>query len=346
MVSRGTLKVFLGAAPGVGKTYAMLDEGHRMRALGRDVVVGFMEPHGRSDTLQMVGTLERIPTRLIGDDGIASQQLDLAGVLARHPEVVLVDELAHTNAPGLRNTKRWRDVEEILDAGIDVLSTLNIQHLESLSDVIADITGVVQRETIPDEVVRRAEEIELVDLTQQGVRDRLAAGKIYPAERVDAVVANYFRPGNLGALRELALSWTADRVDEAVARYRNLHGIDQAWETRERVVVAMTGAGGSEAVVRRAARLAMRSRADLVGVHVRPTDARNSRNDAGPTYLIELLEQLGGRYYEIVADDVGSALISFAGRERHPDRPRRISPLPARRATASITGCQSDSGGR
>jgi two-component system sensor histidine kinase KdpD len=223
-----------------------------------------------------------------------------------------VDELAHTNAPGLRNTKRWRDVEEILDAGIDVLSTLNIQHLESLSDVIADITGVVQRETIPDEVVRRAEEIELVDLTQQGVRDRLAAGKIYPAERVDAVVANYFRPGNLGALRELALSWTADRVDEAVARYRNLHGIDQAWETRERVVVAMTGAGGSEAVVRRAARLAMRSRADLVGVHVRPTDARNSRNDAGPTYLIELLEQLGGRYYEIVADDVGSALISFA----------------------------------
>ncbi|HEX9761832.1 MAG TPA: histidine kinase, partial [Acidimicrobiia bacterium] len=235
MVTRGKLKVFLGAAPGVGKTYALLEEGHRLKSDGRDVVIGFVEPQQRAETKAMIGDLELIPRRTLEHRGVAFEEMDLGALLARHPEVALVDELAHTNVPGSEHSKRWQDVDALLDSGIAVVSTVNIQHLESLNDVIFEITDVVQRETIPDEVVRRADEIELVDLTQEGVRERLAAGKIYPAERVDAALANYFRAGNLGALRELALSWTADRVDETVARYRDLHGIDRLWETKERV---------------------------------------------------------------------------------------------------------------
>jgi len=312
MVSRGKLKVFLGAAPGVGKTYSMLEEGHRLRAEGRDVVIGYVEPHGRAETAAMIGDLEVVPRSSRSYRGSIFEEMDLDAVMERRPDLALIDELAHTNVPGSRHTKRWQDVEEILEAGTDVLSTVNIQHLESLNDVIYEITDVIQRETIADEVVRSAEEIELVDLTQEGVRERLAAGKIYPAERIDAALANYFRPGNLGALRELALSWTADRVDEAVARYRETHGIDQTWETKERVVVALTGATGSATVVRRAARLAMRSRADLVGVHVRPADGLAEQPDTELANLSELLQQLGGRYHELVGNDIGAALLAFA----------------------------------
>ena len=314
-VSRGRLKVFLGAAPGVGKTYAMLEEGHRLRAEGRDVVIGFVEPHDRRETSGMIGDLEVIPRQTLTYRDASFEEMDLGTVLARHPEVALVDELAHTNIPGSEHTKRWQDVEELLEAGIEVMSTVNIQHLDSLNDVIFEITGVVQRETIPDEVVRRADEIELVDLTQEGVRERLAAGKIYPAERIDAALANYFRAGNLGALRELALSWTADRVDEAVAKYRDLHGIDQPWETKERVVVALAGAEGGDAVVRRAARLAMRSRADLVGVYVRPTHGLAEDSDDSLPAQGDLLRQFGGRYHEVVGDDVGVSLLAFAREE-------------------------------
>ena len=226
-VSSGKLRVFLGAAPGVGKTYAMLEEGHRLRDLGKDVVIAYVEPHARTDTIAMIGDLEIVPRKQIEYRGSTFEEMDLEAVLQRAPKVALVDELAHTNIPGSQNVKRWQDVEALLDAGIDVLSTLNIQHLESLNDVVFEITDITQRETIPDEVVRRASEIELVDLTQEGIRERMASGKIYPAERIDAALGNYFRPGNLGALRELALSWTADRVDEAVAKYRSLHGIEQ-----------------------------------------------------------------------------------------------------------------------
>jgi two-component system sensor histidine kinase KdpD len=314
-VKRGKLKVFLGAAPGVGKTYAMLEDGHRLRGRGRDVVVGYVEPHGRVDTAGLIGDLEVIPRRRLEYRGSDFEEMDLDAVLSRRPQVALVDELAHTNVPGSRHAKRWQDVDALLDAGVDVLSTVNIQHLDSLNDVIFEITNVLQRETIPDEVVRRADEIELVDLTQEGIRERLAAGKIYPAESVDAALANYFRPGNLGALRELALSWTADRVDEAVAEYRDLHGIDQPWETKERVVVALAGAVGGEAVVRRAARLAMRSRADLVGVYVRPTDGLAEESSPALPAQRELLQEFGGRYHEVVGDDVGTSLVAFAREE-------------------------------
>ncbi|HEX9642557.1 MAG TPA: ATP-binding protein [Acidimicrobiia bacterium] len=314
-MSRGRLKVFVGAAPGVGKTYAMLEEGHRLRSAGRDVVIGFVEPHGRAATSAMIGDLEVIPRRSLTYRDATFEEMDLGAVVARRPEVAMVDELAHTNVPGSTHSKRWQDVDEMLERGIDVLSTVNIQHLDSLNDVIFEITDVVQRETIPDEVVRRADEIELVDLTQEGVRERLASGKIYPAERIDAALANYFRPGNLGALRELALSWTADRVDEAVEKYRDLHGIDQTWETKERVLVALAGAEGSEPVVRRAARLAMRSRADLVGVYVRPTHGLTEDATAALSSQRELLARLGGRYHEVVGDDVGNALLGFAREE-------------------------------
>ncbi len=198
--------------------------------------------------------------------------MDVDAVLARRPQVALVDELAHTNVPGSRNEKRWQDVEELLDAGINVISTLNIQHLESLNDVVEQITGVKQRETIPDEVVRRADELQLVDLTPVALRNRLARGDVYPAERIDTALANYFRPGNLSALRELALAWLADRVDEGLDEYRRRHGIEQPWETRERVIVALTGSSDGERLIRRAARIAQRTKGDLVAVHVVPQD--------------------------------------------------------------------------
>ncbi len=314
-MSTGRLRVYLGAAPGVGKTYAMLEEGHRLRASGRDVVIAYVEPHARSDTQAMIGDLEIVPRRQMEYRGANFEEMDLDGVLLRAPDVALVDELAHTNIPGAANRKRWQDVETLLAAGIDVLSTLNIQHLESLNDVVYEITDIVQRETIPDDVVRRANEIELVDLTQEGIRERMASGKIYPAERIDAALGNYFRPGNLGALRELALSWTADRVDEALARYRSVHGIESQWETKERVVVAIAGAVGGDDIVRRAARLAMRSRADLIGVFVRPTDGLTDDTTTALEAQVGLLQSLGGRYHEVIGDDVGSSLIAFAKAE-------------------------------
>lgn len=314
-MSIGRLRVYLGAAPGVGKTYAMLEEGHRLRAAGRDVVIAYVEPHARRDTEAMVGDLEVVPRQHVEYRGSMFEEMDLEAVLRRAPAVALVDELAHTNIPGSENAKRWQDVEALLDGGIDVLSTLNIQHLESLNDVVFEITNIVQRETIPDAVVRRAEEIELVDLTQEGIRDRMASGKIYPAERIDAALGNYFRPGNLGALRELALSWTADRVDEALAKYRSLHGIENQWETKERVVVGLAGAIAGDDIVRRAARLANRSRADLLGVFVRPTDGLADDTSTALATQVALLQSLGGRYHEVVGDDVASALLAFAKAE-------------------------------
>ncbi|MCG6500500.1 histidine kinase, partial [Kitasatospora sp. A2-31] len=210
-MGRGRLRIYLGAAPGVGKTYAMLAEAHRRLQRGTDVVVAFVEDHGRRYTAELVAGLEVVPRRELTHRGAVFTEMDPDAVLARRPQVALVDELAHTNVPGCRNDKRWQDVEELLAAGIDVISTVNIQHLESLGDVVEGITGVRQRETVPDEVVRRADQIELVDMSPEALRRRLAHGNVYAPEKIDAALANYFRPGNLTALRELALLWTADR---------------------------------------------------------------------------------------------------------------------------------------
>jgi two-component system sensor histidine kinase KdpD len=315
-MARGQLRIYLGAAPGVGKTYAMLNEGWRRHARGTDVVVGLHEPHGRSNTEAQVRDLEVVPKRTIEYRQTTFEEMDVDAILARRPEVALVDELAHTNVPGSRHEKRWQDVEDLLDAGIDVISTLNVQHLESINDVVERITGVKQQETIPDNVVRQAEQVEMVDMTPEAIRRRLAHGNIYPAERVDASLANYFRPGNLAALREIALLWVADRVEENLQQYLAAHGIESTWETRERVVVALTGATGADTLIRRAARMARRTKGDLIGVHVRPTDGLTSRTSDWLVSHRELLEDLGGAYHEVGGDDVGEALVQFARSER------------------------------
>jgi two-component system, OmpR family, sensor histidine kinase KdpD len=312
---RGHLRVYLGAAPGVGKTYAMLNEGWRRRQRGTDVVVGYLETHGRAQTAEQLRDLETVPRRTIRYRHADFEEMDVDAVLSRRPQVALVDELAHTNVPGSRNAKRWQDVNELLDAGIDVITTLNIQHLESMNDVVEAITGVRQRETIPDEVVRAAEQVELVDMTAEALRRRMSHGNIYAADKIDEALTNYFRHGNLDALRELALLWVADRVDDALLRYRREHGIEEPWETRERVVVALTGAPSGEHLIRRAARMASRGRAELLGVHIRATDGRSRPPDAGLERHRDLIESLGGTYHEIIADDIGPALIGFARRE-------------------------------
>jgi two-component system sensor histidine kinase KdpD len=311
-MSRGTLRIYLGAAPGVGKTYSMLNEGRRRQARGEDVVVGFVEAHGRQRTADQVGGLEVLPRAEVAYRDTVFEEMDLAALLARHPQLALVDELAHTNVPGSGNQKRWQDVEELLDAGIDVISTVNIQHLESLNDVVEQITGVVQRETIPDEVVRRADQLQLVDLAVETVRARLARGDIYPAERIDAALGNYFRAGNLAALRELALLWIADRVEEGLAEYRVRHGISETWETRERVMVALTGSADGERLIRRAARMAQRLNADLIAVHVRPQTGLATQSAGLLEQQGRLVERLGGSYREVAGADVGDALVETA----------------------------------
>jgi two-component system sensor histidine kinase KdpD len=311
-MGRGTLRIYLGAAPGVGKTYAMLNEGRRRRARGEDVVVGFIEAHGRQRTADQVGDLEVVPRAPITYRDASFEEMDLDALLARRPQLALVDELAHTNVPGCRNQKRWQDVEALLDAGISVISNLNIQHLESLNDVVEQITGVVQRETIPDEVVRRADQLQLVDLAVETIRARLARGDIYPAERIDAALGNYFRAGNLAALRELALLWIADRVEEGLAEYRARHGISATWETRERVLVALSGSADGDRLVRRAARMAQRVNADLIAVHVRPQTGLATRSAGLLEQQGRLVERLGGSYREVASADVGEALVETA----------------------------------
>ena len=315
-MARGRLRIYLGAAPGVGKTYAMLNEGRRRHTRGTDVVVGLVETHGRPNTAEQVGDLDVIPRRRVRYRDRDFEEMDTDAIVARKPAQVLVDELAHTNVPGSKNEKRWQDVDEILDAGIDVISTLNIQHLESVNDLVERITGIKQHETIPDAKVRAAEQVELVDMTPEALRRRMAHGNIYPAERVDAALANYFRPGNLAALRELALLWVADRVDESLQQYMEDHGIDASWETRERVVVALTGAVHGDDLIRRAARMAQRTRGDLIGVHIRNTSGLAERgDDARLTEHRQLLEALAGEYHEVAGDDVGRALVEFAKAE-------------------------------
>src|SRR5476649_513392 len=275
---RGRLRVMLGAAPGVGKTFAMLEEGRRLRESGKDVVVGIAETHGRTAISSLLDGFEVLARRSVSHRGISLDELDLAALLARHPDIALVDELAHTNAPGSVNDKRWKDVDAILEAGIDVLSTVNVQHIESLNDVVRQITGVPQRETIPDDVLRRADQVELVDLAPAALRDRLAEGLVYPAARVDAALSNYFRLGNLTALRELALLWLADEVDVALQAYRVEKGIDSKWEARERVVVALTGGREGETLLRRGARIAARSAGgELIAVHITSQDGLSEK---------------------------------------------------------------------
>ena len=300
----------------MGKTFAMLSEGQRRALRGTDVVVGFVETHGRAHTEELLDGLEVIPRQTLEHRGVSFTEMDVDAVLARSPQVALVDELAHTNVPGARHEKRWQDVEDLLDAGIDVISTVNIQHLESVNDVVEKITGVRQQERIPDAAVRRADQVELVDMAPEALRRRMAHGNVYAAEKIDAALSNYFRVGNLTALRELALLWTADKVDEGLQQYRAEQGITGTWEARERVVVALTGGPEGETLIRRAARIAARSSGgDLLAVHVSRSDGLTGVSPAALTTQRHLVESLGGSYHQVVGDDVSEALLTFARAE-------------------------------
>jgi two-component system sensor histidine kinase KdpD len=310
---RGQLRIYLGAAPGVGKTYAMLAEGNRRAGRGTDVVVGLLETHGRARTAEMLDGLEVVPRKTMTYRGTTFTEMDVDAVIDRAPQVALIDELAHTNIPGSADTKRWQDIERILDAGITVISTVNIQHLESINDVVEQITGVPQRETVPDEVVRRADQVELVDMAPEALRRRMAHGNVYVPEMIDAALSNYFRVGNLTALRELALLWLAGKVDEQLDRYRADHGIGGTWETRERVVVALTGGPEGDTLIRRAARIAARTKgADLLAVHVTRSDGLAGTGPANLARQRTIIENLGGTYHQVVGDDVPRGLLDFA----------------------------------
>jgi two-component system, OmpR family, sensor histidine kinase KdpD len=316
---RGKLRIYLGSAPGVGKTYKMLEEAHRRFERGADVVIALVETHGRPHTQAVAEGLPIVPplVRIYREQEF--KEMDLDAVLARRPQVALVDELAHTNVPGGKHEKRWQDVQDLLDAGIEVITTVNVQHLESLNDVVQRITGVPQRETVPDEVVRAADQIELVDMSPEALRRRLAHGNVYAAEKVDAALGNYFRLGNLTALRELALLWTADRVDEVLQKYREDHQIESVWEARERVVVALPGDDTGKLLLRRAARIASRSSkaggagAELMAVHIARSDGlAGATSPAALAAQRHLVESLGGTYHTIIGDSVPRALLEFA----------------------------------
>jgi two-component system, OmpR family, sensor histidine kinase KdpD len=312
-MGRGKLRIYLGAAPGVGKTYAMLSEAHRRVERGTDCVVAFVEHHGRQRTEVMLHGLEELPRRELEYRGAVFTEMDVDAVLARRPQVALVDELAHTNVPGSRNAKRWQDAEELLAAGIDVVSTVNIQHLESLGDVVESITGVRQRETVPDEVVRRADQIELVDMSPQALRRRMAHGNIYQPDKVDAALSNYFRPGNLTALRELALLWVADRVDEYLQQYRSDHQVSRIWGSRERIVVGLTGGPEGRTLIRRAARLAEKGAGgEVLAVYIASSDGLTAASPKELAVQRTLVEDLGGTFHHVVGDDIPAALLAFA----------------------------------
>ncbi|WP_316780747.1 sensor histidine kinase KdpD [Streptomyces sasae] len=312
-MARGKLRIYLGAAPGVGKTYAMLSEAHRRVERGTDCVVAFVEHHHRPRTEVMLHGLEEIPRKEIEYRDSTFTEMDVDVVLRRAPAVALVDELAHTNIPGSRNAKRWQDVEELLAAGIDVVSTVNIQHLESLGDVVESITGVRQRETVPDEVVRRADQIELVDMSPEALRRRMAHGNIYKPDKVDAALSNYFRPGNLTALRELALLWVADRVDAYLTEYRSAHHVSTIWGSRERIVVGLTGGPEGSTLIRRAARLAEKGAGgEVLAVYISRSDGLTSASPKELAVQRTLVEDLGGTFHQVVGDDVSVALLDFA----------------------------------
>ncbi|UUN29798.1 sensor histidine kinase KdpD [Streptomyces sp. FIT100] len=312
-MGRGKLRIYLGAAPGVGKTYAMLSEAHRRIERGTDCAVAFVEHHERPRTEVMLHGLEQVPCREMSYRDTVFAEMDVDAVLARSPKVALVDELAHTNVPGSRNAKRWQDVEELLAAGIDVISTVNIQHLESLGDIVESITGVRQRETVPDEVIRRADQIELVDMSPQALRRRMAHGNIYKADKVDAALSNYFRPGNLTALRELALLWVADRVDAYLQEYRTEHQVSKIWGSRERIVVGLTGGPEGRTLIRRAARLAEKGAGgEVLAVYISRSDGLTAASPKELAVQRTLVEDVGGTFHQVIGDDIPQALLEFA----------------------------------
>ena len=309
----GHFRIYLGAAAGVGKTYAMLSEGRRRRDRGTDVVIGFVECHGRQRTEEMIDGLEVVPRKKVEYRGSLLEEMDLDAVLARKPKVALIDELAHTNVPGSgKNAKRWEDVLEVLAAGINVITTVNIQHLESIADEVEHMTGAKVRERVPDWVVRKADQIELVDSSPEQLRRRMLHGNIYPKERVTTALTNFFRTDNLTALRELALRFLADETDEELLEYLRRHESKVVWETCERVMVAVTALPGTDGLMRRASRMASRLKGELDVLHVAASDATRPGDRKAIDKLRELATDLGARWHEVQGDDPARAIAKFA----------------------------------
>jgi two-component system sensor histidine kinase KdpD len=313
--TRGRHKIFLGYAPGVGKTYTMLSEAQRRHTRGEDVVIGFVEPHNRPETIALMQGLEKIPTKKIEYRGKTLQEMDTAAVIARKPEWVLVDELAHTNVPGASHEKRWQSVEEILDAGINVISNVNVQHFESLNDTVTQITGVHVRETVPDRILDEADEVVLVDITPEALVNRLNRGVVYAPEKVPQALANFFRRGNLVALRELSLRRTADEVDDDLTRFMQEHDVDKTWGVNERVLVAVTPRPLGAKLVRRGYHLARRMNGRFWVLYVRPPGvALSSKEEQNLEEFKFLTLDLGGEFVELVGSDPAAEVIDFAKR--------------------------------
>jgi two-component system sensor histidine kinase KdpD len=314
---RGRHKIFLGYAPGVGKTYTMLSEAQRRHARGEDVVIGFVEPHKRPETIVLMEGLDAVPTKKFEYRGTTLEEMDTAAITARHPEWVLVDELAHTNAPGAAHQKRWQAVEELLDAGINVISTVNVQHFESLNDTVAQITGVRVRETVPDRLLDEADEVVLVDITPEALVNRLNRGVIYAPDKVPQALANFFRRGNLVALRELSLRRTADEVDEDLTRFIQDHDVDKTWGANERVLVAITPRPLGAKLIRHGYRLARRMNGRFWTLHVRPPGvALSAKEEQVLGDLKALTLDLGGEVVDLVGADPAAEIIDFATRNQ------------------------------
>jgi len=313
---RGKLKVFFGATAGVGKTFAMLQAAQELKRRGIDVVVGWVETHGRKETETLLEGLEVLPPRLDEHRGVTLKEFDLDGALARRPAILLVDELAHTNAPGSRHAKRWQDVEELLAAGLDVYTAFNVQHLESLNDLIGKITGIVVRETVPDSILERADQVELVDLPPEELLKRLQEGKVYMPEQAERAMRSFFRAGNLIALREIALRKTAERVEAQMQRYRELHGVAETWPVAERLLVAVSTGPNAARLVRAARRLAERLRAEWVVVYVEtPAELRLPKEDRDRVWqTLRLAERLGAETVTLSGERPAAEILRYARR--------------------------------
>src|SRR5471032_2392101 len=311
---RGKLKIFFGAAAGVGKTFAMLQAARAQRESGCDVVVGLVETHGRKETMAMLEGLEMLPNRSVEYRGATVHEFDIDAALARKPRLIVVDELAHSNAAGSRHPKRWHDIAELLDAGIDVYTTVNVQHLESLNDVVGQITGVRVWETIPDKVFDEADEVELVDLPPDELLERLAAGKVYLPEQAARAASNFFRKGNLIALRELSLRRTAQRVDAQMRDYRDDHAIDRAWPVFERLLVCVGPGENSEHLVRATRRLAAGLGAEWIALYVETPQLQRLPEGERDRILrsLRLAEDLGARSVTVGGGSVAAEVVGYA----------------------------------
>ena len=308
----GIFKLFLGYAPGVGKTYSMLSEAIRRRSRGEDVVIGVVETHGRKGVAELLSHLDAVPRRTLEYKGTLFQEMDMDAIIARRPQVVLVDELAHTNIEGSKHRKRYEDVLEILEAKIDVLSTMNIQHLESVTPTVASITGITVRETVPDWVLERANEVVVADLTPEALQTRMRRGDIYPTERSEKALMNFFRPGNLMALRELALKHVTQSVDRGLESYLERKRIDQNWGVSERVAVCISSNPASQQLIARGARLAQALGAEFYVVHVeRGDDGRTGERNRALAANIRFAENLGAKVIQLGGAIVATTVARF-----------------------------------